>query len=301
MTNVSVIIPHKNSGLLLKRLLESVPKDEQYQVIVCDDHSKDDELGIVKELQQQYNFELYENEGFGAGGARNTALKHAEGKWLLFADSDDFFMSPLEEMVKKYMESDADIVYFNVDSCYSESLKPAYRGKHVNGLVETYKRTGNDKVLRFKHLSPWGKLIKTSLVKDNDIKFEEIIAANDNMFCILTGLKANKVVCEDVAIYMVTLSEGSSITTQLSKERFESKLYATIRVNKLLRKSGYGKYQKSVLYFIGMGFRIGFFYGLSVLWVIIKNGLNPFIGLGKIFQPQEIKKNIDIPVVQEKA
>lgn len=290
MVKLSIIIPHKNSGKLLERLLKSIPLGSDFQVIVCDDNSDDKELNYVKNLQKEHSFELYLNEGKGAGGARNTALKHATGEWLFFADADDFLLKSFSSLVSQYLDTKLDLVLFNVSSCYSDTLLPAYRGDHINSLFEKYEITGNINDIKLRYLSPIGKLIKNELVKENQIEFEEIPAANDIMFSIKVALAAKQVVCDKTPIYMITVSSGS-ITTTLSKERFESKLQANIRVNKLLRKHGFSKYQLSVLYYLGMGYQFGLRYELHVIWTCVKNRMNPFIGIKKILHLKKTLRN----------
>jgi glycosyltransferase involved in cell wall biosynthesis len=95
MTNIifSVIIPHKNRPDLLQYCLNSIPRRKDIQIIVVDDNSDEDKVNFNKfpGLDDEY-VEIYlTKEGKGAGYARNMGLKHAKGKWLLFADADDFF------------------------------------------------------------------------------------------------------------------------------------------------------------------------------------------------------------------
>ena len=86
--SLSIIIPHKNSTILLKRLLLSlVDVCSVSQIIVVDDHSNEGEQKKLLSLKTQFNFELYENQGYGAGAARNEGLRQATGQWIMFADA----------------------------------------------------------------------------------------------------------------------------------------------------------------------------------------------------------------------
>lgn len=87
--NYSIIIPHKNSTVLLERCLKSIPCRKDVQVIVVDDNSENqEELNAVVGGFSQV--ELILTQGGGAGHARNEGLKYIRGKWVLFADADDF-------------------------------------------------------------------------------------------------------------------------------------------------------------------------------------------------------------------
>ena len=42
-------------------------------------------------------------------------IKHAEGKWLLFADCDDYYLPSLSSELDKVKEQSYDVIYFNFE------------------------------------------------------------------------------------------------------------------------------------------------------------------------------------------
>ena len=288
--NYSIIIPHLNSSKLLKRLLDSIPQNDHFQIIVVDDGSVEDEYASVKALQQNYFFELYGNEGKTAGGARNTGLKHALGRWVLFADADDYYEPGLETAIGKYVNSDYDIVFFDVISRYSDSGKIGFRSGHVNQLIQRVKGGDSFDYLRCCFTSPWSKLIRRSLIEEHLIRFEETIVGNDMMFSVRSGLSAKNVTFDEHQLYCITIG-GGSLTNVFNKERFEARLNVLVRLNNYLRSQGKSKYQASVLRYIAEAPRYGFSFCLRMWWLCIKNKSNPFIGLEKILKiPKLIKE-----------
>lgn len=283
----SIIIPHKNSAILLLRLLKSIPSNNDYQIIVIDDNSNNETITEIKKIQKNINFELYKNEGNGAGGARNTGLKYANGKWLIFADADDFFLPSFAKLTKEHKNDDEEIIYFNVTSCYSDTLKKANRDEHINKLFSLYLKTHNKDILRCRYTPPWGKMIKKELVTREQIKFEECSAGNDNWFSVNTGLKAKNIKVINEYIYCVT-SSSESITAYQTQEKFEARFHSTLRTNALLRKEHKEKYQLSVLYYLFQAYKWGIKYELKIISECIKNKANPFIGLDKILQVNKI-------------
>lgn len=286
----SIIIPHKNSTQLLKRLLESIPNSLDIQTIVVDDNSSKEELARLKSLSITHHFEFYPTEGKTAGGARNTGIKYAKGKWLIFADADDYFELAFKEQLSVYKDSIADIVYFPVTSRYSATGESAYRGNHVNLMHQKFKETGNEDYLRCCHLAPWGKMIKKSLVEINRIRYEECIAGNDNWFSVNTGVMASNIIVADIPIYCITVSSGS-LTTTLNIERFEAKLQSSLRTNRFLRQHGKTSFQISILYFLVTSYQFGIGYIFHVIGLCVKMGANPFIGIGKILHPKRALVN----------
>ena len=90
----SIIIPHYNIPLLLERLLVSIPKRHDVEVIVADDGSPKkvcSELEAMASRRPEIRLLLLEGN-LGAGYARNAAIGVARGRWVLFADADDFFV-----------------------------------------------------------------------------------------------------------------------------------------------------------------------------------------------------------------
>lgn len=274
----SIIIPHHNSSALLERLLNSIPMNGRFQVIVVDDNSTQEEYAAVEALLSIYAFELYQNEGRYAGGARNTGLKHAKADWLLFADADDYYVAGLEKTIDKYTNTDVDIVYFMVESRYSDTLEPAYRDTHIKNLSRLYKSKNDDNILRCRYTVPWGKLYKRSMIVENAISFDEVIAGNDIMFSVKTGVAANSVKFDDEVLYCVTVAQGS-ITRIKTKESFESRLQSYLRTNDFLKAHNKDKHQVALLGTLIQSRHFGFSYMCHVLAECIKHRTNLLFGV----------------------
>ena len=110
----SIVIPHKNIPYLLKRCLDSIPLRKDIEVIIVDDNSDPSIVDFNKYPgQNRINTHIiFTKEGKGAGYARNIGLKHAKGKWIIFADADDYFTENFTQLLNQYINVDADLVYF---------------------------------------------------------------------------------------------------------------------------------------------------------------------------------------------
>lgn len=266
---------------MLERLLQSIPHSSDVEVIVVDDHSEAGEQTKAKHIAGQYHAVYMDNEGRYAGGARNTGLRIARGKWLVFADADDMFLPALADRMECYKDRDADVVMFDANSCFSDTLQPAYRAEHINGLFAQYAQDGNARSVACRQLAPWAKFVRRELVERHQLRYEEIIAANDLGFNTRLACLAQHIVVDSTPIYTIMAASGS-ITNTLSQERMESRLQSVIRANKLFRQYGYRRYQMSILSYIATGFHFGWRYELHVLWTLLRNGANPFIGMSKL-------------------
>ena len=117
---ISIIIPAYNVEEYLEKCLESIISQnfDKVEIIIVDDGSTDKSLQIAKEYQKKYpeKTRVISQENKGQGGARNTGIKNATGKYLLFVDSDDTIKSGMLETLYAEMEkSNADIVLFGFE------------------------------------------------------------------------------------------------------------------------------------------------------------------------------------------
>lgn len=225
---LSVIIPHYNCPHYLRTLLLSIPNFSEIQVVVVDDKSTENkaEYEILKEEFSNRNIEFYDNnEVKSAGTCRNIGLRHAVGAWLLFADSDDYFIDGFYDVVSGYFDSEYDIVFFPPTSIVIGSRELSNR--HVETAMKVQKYCENPNwentlELRFKYQSPCSKLIRREMVEKNNIWFDEIIAANDVMFSMKCGYAARKITADLQVIYCITMNKGS-LTNQTGEDVFDIK------------------------------------------------------------------------------
>lgn len=86
----SVIVPAHNSAKYIRRLLDSIKAQTflGYELIVVCDSCTDDTALIASE----YTDSVYQVEYGRDGLTRNAGLNAATGKWVLFADDDDWWL-----------------------------------------------------------------------------------------------------------------------------------------------------------------------------------------------------------------
>jgi len=237
--SLSIIIPHYNNSERLEILLMSIPQNKKIQVIIIDDQSDLHHLKKIDLLQVKYTFEYYQNKkAKSAGSCRNIGLKKATGDWLLFADSDDYFIESFYDVVSKYFDSKNDVVFFKPTSIDINTRKTSDRHLYLLPLIDNYlasKEKDNEMNLRYKFHAPWSKIIKKKLIDNYKITFDEIIFGNDVMFSTKIGhfLKICDASCE--TIYCVT-KRDKSLTSDISENAFDSRLDVFFQYYKFLKK-----------------------------------------------------------------
>lgn len=112
--DLSIIVPCYNQGKYLRNCLDSIlsqETDRMIEILCIDDGSTDDTGDILDEYQDKFGVTAIHQKNMGFSGARNTGLKYAVGKYLLFIDSDDI-MAPdsLDNLINNAKAMDADIL-----------------------------------------------------------------------------------------------------------------------------------------------------------------------------------------------
>ena len=213
----NIIIPHKNTPKLLQRCLDSIPHRDDLHIIVVDDNSDPEKVDFEQfpGLDRDDVEVIFTKEGKGAGYARNVGLDHADCEKILFSDSDDYFNYCINDILDDYKDDDTDIVFFdrlNVDSqYYTYSNKRDWYGNRFKEYEENPQQ-GEIK-FRYEFDGPVCKLIKKSLIDKYNIRFEEVIIADDVYFSYMTGHYAESIKADKRAIYTVTFSSKSAMFT----------------------------------------------------------------------------------------
>ena len=223
---LSIIIPHFNSVQSLQKLLESIPKRKEIQILVIDDKS-DLEKEMFQRLSKdrQYNhveFIRNETQKKGAGSCRNIGLERAVGEWVMFADADDYFLKDFYDKIREYFASEVELVFFSLTSINLESGSTSDRHIEYNKILHKFLASPtkvNENRLRYCTNVPYSKLIKRELIVSGGIEFDHTLVANDVMFSTKVGGGARRIEVSRERIYCVTCGEGT-LTKIRNKETF---------------------------------------------------------------------------------
>lgn len=106
---VSIIIPVYNAQDYLARCLDSILAQtvQDFEIICVDDCGQDSSSEILASFQQQHPNQikaLRNSENVGAGQSRENGIRHSEGEYLMFVDSDDYIAPNYLETYLEAME-----------------------------------------------------------------------------------------------------------------------------------------------------------------------------------------------------
>jgi glycosyltransferase involved in cell wall biosynthesis len=211
MYNFSIIIPHKNIPELLRRCIASIPARDDLQIVIVDDNS---DASIVDfnnfPGSGRDNVEIVfskEKNGRGPGYARNIGLSKAKGKWIIFADADDYFIDSFSALLDKYQLLPKDVIFFKCKRQNENGLVMEY--PLINNAIDDALTNGKTDAIVYGVPCPWGKFIKKEFLDKNRILFQEITGGDDILFSIQIGVHLKELLIVEDRLYCVVDRSGS--------------------------------------------------------------------------------------------
>lgn len=236
MISYSVIIPHYNTPDLLKRCLESIPLRNDIQIIVVDDCSSANAIERINEIEKNFSYVtfIFSKKNGGAGAARNIGIKRALGKWILFADADDYFLKDAFSVFDNHYNDNAEAILFGNKSV-STNDESNNRGKFINDIINHYKRNLITPQLAFLCTwVPWAKMISLDYIRKNGFKFEEIKYGNDVFWNAQITAGTKRIAIFSDSVYAIT-QEKNSLTTKRDQTAFFIRYNSIKNVNQYLK------------------------------------------------------------------
>lgn len=191
MCLVSVILPSYNVDKYISKCLNSILTQtfQELEVLVVDDESTDNTRSIALDFaKNDERVRIIEQRHTGPSEARNTGIKNAYGKYIIFIDPDDWIESSmLEDMVNLAEKHNADIVIGGVCVEYEDE------GRTENfSFQEKVFFSNNDNFgLLFWNLMKvklshyvWNRIFRADLIKENGLEFPLILPSEDLFFNI---------------------------------------------------------------------------------------------------------------------
>lgn len=221
---ISVIVPVYNVQNYLKRCLDSLicQTFKKIEIILVDDGSTDDSLSICQSYQKKDpRIKIIIQENSGLSAARNSGLKMANGKYLMFVDSDDFvsrdYCKIALEGIKKYK---CDILLFDLYYVV-DGTKNLQTQKYKSGILD--KKNAMDIIIADSHVfnKIYVKSVFSKIYFPVGKNYEDILT----MYKLIN--KANKVAYEACSLYFY-VQRKNSIMSSLSEKNLGFLLKANL-------------------------------------------------------------------------
>ncbi|WP_277237368.1 glycosyltransferase [Merdimonas faecis] len=264
MSYFSIIIPVYQTEKYIEECIESVLKQEldDYELILVDDGSTDESPAICDQYASKFEkiCVIHKRNG-GLSDARNAGISAAEGKYLLFLDSDDFWSDSkfLKKLKIKIEHQNCDVMNFHYKYFYEEENQ--YRDFFFNIDEESLWRMNADQ--RFQYLveqnqyiaSACNKAVSRELILKNSLYFRVGITSEDIEWCARLASCSEKMGGCNLDAYCYRQRE-ESITHTVKAENVDmlrKNIRACIKYGKLPDRSR--EYKEA--YFIYTAFQYG--------------------------------------------
>lgn len=249
----SVIIPAYNASSTIFRCLDSVyalPINEaEYEIILVDDCSIDDTVTLARQVAANHSnmMVLTQLENHRQGAARNKGLLIAQGKYIVFLDSDDELDLGVIPALSLAEEKNLDMTAIRGERVDSE-------GRNINSFSLPYSRdcvfSGVD--LQTTHpfwcSGPVLYVYLRSFLSDVNYSFAEDVLFEDSDFVSVHLYKAKRMGYCDFCGYRIFMNP-SSTTHMVSYKHISD--YALLGTRMLQFYQSIGdkdtKYAKSIL------------------------------------------------------
>ena len=235
---VSVIIPIYNAKKWLSICLDSVVNQtyENIEIILINDGSTDTSLSICNKYASRHkNIVVVDKKNEGVSATRNLGISIANGKYIMFVDSDDWLpRESIEILINELKNTESDFCYGKAINITLSSNKQPFKNtekKYVDktDLYEWYS------FLRLLDWAPWGKLYKSSIIKENSLEFPLGIKSGEDSIFVTRYLNCCSNVCsiDKTVYYYNRLNERSAVLKYYSEFNKWMFIYMTEIINAL--------------------------------------------------------------------
>ena len=266
MTNqsVSIIIPVYNVAPHLENCLDSIISQtfKNLEIIIINDCSTDGSGDIIKKYSEKdtrlkiINFE----KNTGLGNARNTGLKAACGKYVVFVDGDDWIDKNHIEILHNAIEKNGcDLImatHYTFDNTTKKIKLFKQKKEFYNMPIDSVSQ--KQKVLTLRMIwSVWNKIYDRNFLLKNDIYFKTN-KMEDILFIYEVILKSAGFTFIKDATYYYRINRKNSIMSNKT-DRIYNCIKAASEVKKFLKSQNlFETYKKSFYPYIALLFAAEF-------------------------------------------
>ncbi len=228
---ITVIVPVYNGEKFISRCFDSIINQTytNWELIAVDDGSIDSSWDIMsKYADMDDRITIFKQKNSGAGIARNVAIQHATGDYIVFVDIDDFFSIEYFDLLRSH---DEDVVFIDVnrvkngDIIFQDKLS-----KHKNKDKSFFI---NSQITGKIGWAGWKKAAKTTLIKENNIFYTSHKVGEEALYSFMLLHYARTIGFIESYVYFHDLRDDSLSQTVLEDPWGDVAIYLKDNVVKM--------------------------------------------------------------------
>ena len=248
---VSIVVPIYNSEKYLKKCIDSIINQTyaNIEIILINDGSTDNSAYICEYYSKKDSrVQVIHTNNMEVSNARNTGIKHANGQFIQFVDSDDYIDANMTETLLKKMNSqDVDITICGLKRRYKNKLLLLKFHKSGSFTTEQFVIENLAVISDLIIGSPCNKLYKTNIIKKNNIIFDTSIDyAEDLIFNYRYLKKTFKVAVLPDCLYNYN-TNSESLATRFREDCFDNFNYVCRQTRKFLEEYSISKENTNII------------------------------------------------------
>ena len=225
---ISIVVPVYNVQEYLSKCIESILNQtmKDFELILINDGSKDKSSEICdKYLLKDSRIKVIHKENEGVSIARNTGINVSRGKYIVFADSDDYVdKNWCLEMYKAVINNNKNMIMTGI-TIYN-TRNNIINNLNLNSNTDISRIKKKDFFILYKKQlinSPCNKIYITEIIKYNNVRFKENLKLGEDL---LFNLEYLKFMDEDIIIlnkllYNYILRDKESLDNRYYEDLFQ--------------------------------------------------------------------------------
>lgn len=182
---ISIVVPVYNAAPFLEKcVLSLVEQDyEPVEILLVNDGSTDGSKEICDRLAAQYpQIRVFHRENSGVSATRNFGIEHANGKYLMFADSDDWLepsaAGKMIEAMEKYQVGLVLSGYSRFAEDDGSNISVHRLCKYSVAIMQSRMELSSlflNAATSLFGVSIWAKLYRMDIIREHHVRFPEHI------------------------------------------------------------------------------------------------------------------------------
>ena len=231
MIDISILMPVYNAEKYLNETIDTIKNQSfsNWELIIVDDGSTDNSKEIcTKLMNDDKRIKYIFQENLGVSHTRNVALENAQGKYIVFVDSDDLIHEDyLKILINSIEKNNSDISVCNfIERKISNTgkIEDITREFYLKEVMEMSEM--KDYIMDFGNsglLNPlWNKIYKREIIENNNITFnEKVETGEDFIFNLQYFRKTKKISFIKEMLYYYIRRNNNSITYKYIENMYE--------------------------------------------------------------------------------